>query len=475
MIVRSAEYLKGQDGGLNLELVKSCIVEHETKDFPRIKRLRDYYHNQPLILERQRPDYKANNRIAHGYPRYITLIASGYLLGEPVQYSAKKEVDLEPLTEAYKLSKVASVDAELARDASICGYGVELCYADEDANPKTAALEPEQAFVVYDDTVENNPLFGCHYYDKTDENGKSIGKIVNVYTDESHYTIEARSINSIPKGTVDEIEHEFEAVPVVEYWNNEDALGDFEQEITGIDAYNTLQSDRVNDKEQFVDSILVITGAMLQDTIDEKGNTVETGMSQLKRERLLNLPDNDASAQYLSNTMSDADTEILKNAIASDIHKFSMVPDLTDQNFAGNVSGVAMKYKLLGLELLTQVKEKWFREGLTERLKLFINFLRKKGAALPDAEEITMTFKRSLPANELEIAQMVATLNDMVSKKTLLGQVPFVEDVDTEIEQLDEQKKQDAIRQREAFEVPYVPFKEEATKNRNDETEEGNE
>lgn len=451
MIVRNADYLYNGDS-LNLDLVKSCVQQHAAEVQPRIEKLRRYYQNKADIFDRYRPGYKANNKMAHAFPRYITLIASGYLLGEPVQYTAQK--DITPLTDAYRLTDSGSVDAELARDASICGYGVELCYADENAKPRTAALEPERAFVVYDDTVEAKPLFGCYYYDKTNQNGKSTGKIVHVYTGIEHYILEATGIAGIPTAAVSIEPHNFGGVPVVEYWNNEDTLGDFEQVLTEIDAYNTLQSDRVNDKEQFVDSILVIKGAMLEDTVNEKGETVQTGMQRLMNERLLNLPDDDADAHYLANTMNAADTEVLKDAIANDIHKLSLVPDLTDKQFASNVSGVAMKYKLFGLEQLTKVKEEWFREGLLWRLRLFINFLRLKGAALPDAEDVTITFKRSLPANDLEIAQMVATLNDTVSRKTLLGQISFVEDVDKEIDQLNEQLEENVERQQRAFDVP---------------------
>jgi pyruvate,orthophosphate dikinase len=44
----------------------------------------------------------------------------------------------------------------------------------------------------------------------------------------------------------------------------------------------------------------------------------------------------------------DLKTQV-KDAIKKDIHKFSMIPDLTAEIFAVNSSGGAMKYKLLGL------------------------------------------------------------------------------------------------------------------------------
>ena len=68
-----------------------------------------------------------------------------------------------------------------------------------------------------------------------------------------------------------------------------------------------------------------------------------------------------------------------------------------------------MRFKLLGLEQLTKIKERWFREGLRTRLRLFCAFLARKGTAALNAEKVQITFSRSLPVNDLEIAQTLAT------------------------------------------------------------------
>ena len=119
--------------------------------------------------------------------------------------------------------------------------------------------------------------------------------------------------------------------------------------------------------------------------------------------------------EYLSKTFHEADVELLKKSIIEDIHKISKVPNLTDENFAGNSSGVAMKYKLLGLEQLAQTKEEYYRIGLKERIKLYANILNIK-MIRTDIDNIEMTFIRSLPVNELEIAQLITYLNNVVNE-----------------------------------------------------------
>ena len=155
---------------------------------------------------------------------------------------------------------------------------------------------------------------------------------------------------------------------------------------------------------------------------------------------LLELSEGDR-VEYLSKTFHESDVELLRNSIISDIHKISKVPNLTDENFAGNSSGVAMKYKLLGLEQLAQTKEGYYRIGLKERIKLYSNILNIKKINV-DVDNIEITFTRSLPSNETEIASLVMNLKDIVSQETLLSLLPFVNDIQAEIDRVQAQKKE---------------------------------
>jgi SPP1 family phage portal protein len=319
-------------------------------------------------------------------------------------------------------------------------------YADSQARPRTTALDPQNAFVVYADDAEGLPLFGVHRLVAVNSEGESSVKRYTVYTQTE--VIEYNVVKGYLGSEASRSAHNFPYVPMVEYWNNSAQTGDFEQVISLIDAYDVLQSDRVNDKEQFADALLVLTGVV---GFDAPAGDTRTAAQRLKQEGTLSLPDPQAKAEYLIKQMSESDTEILKDAIKSDIHKFSHVPDLTDEQFAGNSSGVAMKYKLLGLEQLTKIKERWFREGLRWRLRLFASFLGLKGAPALDADAVQMMFRRSLPVNDLEIAQMVQMLSGMVPAKTLLSQVPFIEDVQIAFDELEQEKQANIAAQAAAF------------------------
>lgn len=237
-------------------------------------------------------------------------------------------------------------------------------------------------------------------------------------------------------------------MPINEYQNNKENIGDFEQQIGLIDAYNNLMADRVNDKEQFIDAILVLYGTYLSDDDDDDGKAAKA----LRELKLLELPA-DAKAEYLTRTLDETGVEVLRKAIKEDIYTFSHVPNLTDENFVGNSSGVAMEYKLLGLEMITKVKQRYYTKALRKRIKLFCNYLSLK-QILVDADSIVPVFTRGLPKNLVEIAQTVTNLKGTVSQKTLLSLLPFVEDPDEELKNVREDNAESIKMQQELFNNP---------------------
>lgn len=435
MIKRSEDIIFNEDKSINEKALVSCLKEH-TESIDRFTTLKDLYDGKHAILKRSKTQTDlANNKLMINHAEYITDFATAYFMGNPIKYTFPEEetrTDDDSLLQAFRKANITQVDTELARDLSIFGIGIEYVYQDKEGNTKSTNLDPRTAFIVVDDTVEENTLLGVHRIKKRDINNKEIGEILKVITDDTVYTYEFKSDKL---SLINEELNVFNEVSMIEYWNKVNQKGDFESVVSLINAYNLLQSDRVNDKEQYVDSLLVLYGTLAGDNSEEKLKTAR----ELKRLGLLELSEGD-KVEYLSKTFHEADVELLKNSIIEDIHKISKVPNLTDENFAGNSSGVAMKYKLLGLEQLAQTKEEYYRIGLKERIKLYSNILNIKMISI-DVDNIEMTFIRSLPVNELEIAQLITYLNNVVSQKTLLSLLPFVEDVDNEIERVEEQKQ----------------------------------
>lgn len=452
MIIRSREM------EINQETVGTLVGEFNRDVLPRLRMLRDEYDGKSPITRRVRTAGLPNNKLAHPYQRYIVTMASGYLAGQPVQYTAMDGNDqaVDALRALYRVSDMDSIDSELARDASIYGKGVCIVYIDSSNRVRCSTIDPRTAFVVYDDTVEHRPICGVHIYQTYAPDGRVNGTAADVYTERDKITYMRRGAADGSGGAVGFTqermeEHLFDGVPIVEVWNDADETGDFERVLSLIHAYDQQESDRVNDKQQFTDAILLLTGCVMEQDPEDKRSPAQ----RLLEEKTLSLPDTDAKAEWLTKQSDESGNEILRLALKSDIHKLSMVPDLSDENFAANASGVAMKYKLLGFEQLTQNKERYFREGLMSRMRIYAGILKTRDNITLDPEQVQITFTRSLPANETEIASMVSMLEGIVPKRTLLAQVPFVEDVDAAMDEMTAEKAEAARVQREAFGADY--------------------
>lgn len=432
--------------------VLNDVIAYNERYKKRFEMLENYYLGKHDITKREKDDVLSNNKVVVNHAKYITDTNVGYLLGNPVDYQVSEGVDIEALLDAYKKQTINDLDSEIAKDVSIFGLQYEYVYANENAEPKSCEVDNKNTIIVYDDTVEHNKLFGLIY--RPIYKGATFKYWEVIFVDKKIKRVYKCYTKSLQQVGVDE-PHAFGDVPIICYKNNPELLGDFEPVISLIDAYNQLQSDRINDKEQLVNAILMFYG------MDFDPEQAE----ELKVSRMLaNIP-TDARAEYLTKTMQEGDVDILRKSIETDIHKISMTPNMSDENFVGNSSGVAIRYKLLAFEQNIKNKERYMEKGLMERFKLYNQFLftQSKMAIVP-VEEVDSVFKRNLPSNDLEISQMVNNLADFVDKETLISQLSFIKDA-SEIVALKEKEDEEKPKAQydEAFGGNEIPDANEDT------------
>lgn len=410
------------------ENIHKAVQELESRK-ARYEQLHNYYIGNQAILNRELSSEAAkNNKLVNNYASYIADISSNYLLGNPVDYLAPEGVDIDTILERYSEQSMSDTDAGIALDAAIYGVAYDLTFTDEEAEPKTVQIDPRNTLMVYDDSVQHRELFAINCAQVKDKDGKKINK-VTAYTDEKIITMTLDGDGGVLEAATEK-PHFFGAVPVTEYANNKSYMGSFEPVLGLIDAYNIIQSDRVNEREEIADAILVLKNF----TLDEKRQ------ANLRDLRLLTSVPADGDAFYLTKGQSESDADILKQSIADDIHKFSKTPNLSDQNFVGNSSGVALNYKLLAFEEEAKTHERFIEKGLKKRLTLYFNLENhlKQGAGGKTAKEISridVVFNRNLPKNDYETSQMITNLQGIVKDEYLVKQLSFIDNAEKALEE----------------------------------------
>lgn len=412
-------YQVPKDTTITAELIKK-VIDFNEKRRARFDQLDQYYLGQQLILSREKPDTLFNNKVMVNHAKYIVDTTTGYLLGNPVDYQVNDNINIEPLLDAYKAQTMENTDFELAKGCGIFGMNYEYVYANEESEPCSVTLDVRNTIIVYDDSMVHNKLFGVTYRpvfkDAKDQRPDAYEIVVATDKELIHYRMD---FNGTSLDETDREPHFFGKVPIVEYKNNSEMLGDFEPVLSLIDAYNLIQSDRVNDREQLVDAILCFYG---MDFDDEQ-------MSELKLKRALSGIPTDGKVEFLTKAINEGDVDVLRKTIEADIHKISMVPNMSDANFVGNASGVAIRYKLLAFEQTVKNKERFFEKALMERFELYSHYLSVKSKMTEvKKEDVDAVFKRNLPSNDFETSQMIANLRGIVDDELLVAQLSFVDD-----------------------------------------------
>ncbi len=390
-------------------------------ELPRLRRLSDYFSGKhPILYETKEPG-KPQNRLVNNFCRSITDSTVGYFMGIPVTYGGD---DAETLSETVRLCALNDepfVNSALAGDLSVYGCAVELLWYGNDGEVHFAPVSPETVFPIFSEDVCETLEGAVRTFRKRD------GTTVVQYMDaDGLYDFSDRSgILEL----VGEKEHFFGTVPANFYRNNKEKTGDFEPVISLVDAYNKLQSECVNDFELFADSYLAISGM---------GGTTVEDMEKLRRERVL-LLDDGGEAKWLTKAVNDVYIENLKNRIAADIYRFSGTVDLSGIEGVGSLtSGIAMKYRLVNFENRVAVTEQFFRRGLMRRFGIVGSLYSALGRNF-DPRTLRVSFTRNLPGNNEAAAELAVKLDGIVSRRTLLELMPFVDSAEAELERIEKE------------------------------------
>ena len=429
------------------------IKRFKQEYLPRFEKDQKYYKVETEIRNRTMEDGKPNNKLAHGFCRYISNMATSYFMGKPIRYIVKDDGYKEALAEVFKNNYINALNFEVSKEASKKGIGFYLIFINEKSQLRMKKMDAESLIPVYSPLLDEFLEAAVRIWTEYDIDGALEAEYADVYDDSNiyHYCCKKGEMEYSLTGGPEA--HMLSDIPVIVVWNNEDRLGDFEPHISLNDAYDNAQSDTGNDMDYFTDAYLAISGAseiMLESLSGDEGDEEKENRAakSLRKNRILFL-DEKGQAQWLVKQINDAASENYKNRLYKDIFFLSQVPALSDESFAGNLSGVAIKYKLIGLEELAIMKENQFRSAQTKMISIITEYLNTKGNQSWDADTVEQKYDRNFTENLAEMIENAAKLEGVVSKETQLNMMPsdIVSDTAEELERL----------RREALEADMLP------------------
>lgn len=423
----SSDELLGTDNGK--KVFRGMIETFFSSQQKRLKVLSSYAKgdNYSILSGHRRLDNeKADYRVRHKWGGYISSFATSYVIGNPVSIGILEGANQKQLNTIQEIewnNDINALNGDLALDASIYGRAFEYHFRDKDGADRVVLIDPLEMFVVRDLTVEQNIILAVHlpvFADKVN---------MTVYTKDQVITYKSYTTNAV-RLIVDTVtKHEYKDVPVVEWWNNRYRTGDFESEISLIDAYDAGQSDTANYMSDLNDAMLLIKGDLdalglsasdIAKMKDANTLLLQTGMSA-------NGQQTSADAGYIYKQYDVSGTEAYKNRLANDIHRFSRIPNLEDDRFNATSSGIALLYKMIGLEQVRKNKETYFTKALRRRYELISNIHKAINKPLIEANKLTFTFHPNIPQDVWNEIKAYIEAGGVVSQETLMNNASFTD------------------------------------------------
>lgn len=421
-----AQYRIAKDKELTVELLGTILQNYQTSVLPILQKRYNYYTGKHEILNRVPSDEgKPCNKIVCNFVKNIVDTYEGYAVGVPVTYDGE---NIDPLLEILKENDYQDADGDLFRQGLIFGRAPEIVYFNEDGKPCFKGLDPREVIPVYDDTLDGKLLYAIRFYVSDLVENIMPNYVVEVY-DANKVRIYASSAGFASFSFVEERQHNFKRVPV-SFFNLNDELEGIADTIFSLqDAYNALLSDSLDDWDSFCDAYLMLKGVVAE------GDDLKA----MKKNRVLMI-DQDADAQYLVKNTQTTEIEHLLETTETKIREMAACPNFASEVF-GTSSGIAIKYRLMGMSNQVKAIESNFEKALRERIEILADVSELlEGQRGIDPGEIDITFTDNIPVNITDTATEVNSLRGLVSDRTLLAQIPFVTDVDKELEELQKEK-----------------------------------
>lgn len=413
---------------ITTDLLHKMINKYMLNNLPQMVKYKNYYDGLQAILNKSYQD--ASKPCNHSVINYCKNIADAYTgyLATPGYISYKSDNDIEEIMNILRYNDYQAEDADLLQDALVYGVAAELMYFDSLGQTRFKLINPTTCFGIYDDCLSGDLLYFVRFYEVSQWDNSDLMN-VDVYSDSTIKHYHSHGMNGNLE-LISEEPHYFGQVPAnIMIMPDEKSI--FDCILSLQDSVNELVSSEIDDYSAFCDAYLALIG------VDADAEDI----AAMKANRVLLLPDG-ANASWLTKNANDAQVENILKRLHESIYRIAQCPDFSSESFIGGVSsGIAIQYRLTGMETKAGKIEALMKKALQRRVEIICSI-----ASLKLGEEvfrdIEISFKRNIPADTSATVQLINSLKGTVSDATLLGQLDFITDVNAELEAVQKQKEE---------------------------------
>lgn len=412
------------------EDLEQCVLPVHMYNVAEMNYLHDYYsgYHKDIATRTKETRQEINNKVTINLARAFTRDITSYFLSKPIDYVQRDTDNREQIGKLNHILNAENkelIDDELATDMSIMGVGYRGIFIDSSkrngSSIKLTHLDPRNTFVVHSANYEDGPLYAVSFYTTPKRaNTEEVTTYYTIYTPNKKIRYKSTGVAVVPVGHIigglEYIDSSYFSygglLPIVEYCNNAIRIGDWESELSIMDAIDKLGSDSINDVEQFVNSILYIGGIEL----------TSESFQMIQEQKVLNavdIPENiRPEVKYIADQLDAASITDLREYLEGILRSIVGVPDRKERGGGGGDTGdaVYMRDGWQDLDLVASSKEKFFIKADRESIDAILYVLKTHGEITNNlnVEDIEIKFSRNKHSNVQAKAQAYAS---MVSAK----------------------------------------------------------
>lgn len=378
-----------------VDVLLKALTTH-AENSTEIQYLWNYYRGKtPILGKTKEIRENINHKICVNRANEIVTFKLGYGFGEPIQYILRGQDEgltdeINELNECMFQENKQAEDNSLAEWMYVAGVGMRMVLPgkDKDEPFKIYTLDPRNSFVVRYNGLGEPVVMGVKFVLKENQL-----PVYSVYTNDSYFEIE--------NGVLTKNEpHVLGCVPMFEYPANSARLGAFEIVLPLLDAINEVESNRLDDVVQFVNSFLALLG----------GSIDEETVKNLDEYKMLCLPEG-VDAKYLSVALQQGDTQVLADSLYTYVLTICGMPNRNGGSSTSDTgSAVIMRDGWESAEAQMKSVENEFKRSEKEFLKLVLRIMKDMTGTELTAKKITIKFSRRNYDNLQTKSQVLTTM-----------------------------------------------------------------
>ena len=393
-----------------------------------------------------------NKRIDNEVAKYIDQ-KNNYMLGKPISFECEDEEYIKDVRKILN-NRFRRTLKRIGQNSLIGGIAWLCPYISEDGKLMFRDFPSYEILPIWEDTAHTELKMAIRLYEEEKPNAKSEHDTiqrVEVFTKNGikYYTYENNGLHEDPikpdaayikikKG--DQVEYRnWDKIPLIAFKLNAKEIPLINRCKNLQDAINEIISSfKDNMEEDSRNTIIVLDNYDGQDLGEFRKNLAQYGAIKVRSAdgargdvRTLHIEVNYANYESILNIFKTAIKKNCRGYDFSDLNKAAADPN--QMNIKSILSDTDIDANDMEIEFQAAFEEVfWFIDHYQSNVE--------------EDREVKVIFNRDGIINEIEIMQMLIAAGVRVSQRTLLEQVPFVNDVDKELELVeeDEEKAMDA-------------------------------